>query len=172
MIFHRLRLINKDQKGFTLTELILAICIGAIITAVATLVIFQVIIGSARSINHMTAVRQVQSAGFWVSHDAQMASQEPDIEENGGNLESITLNWTDGDGTDNQVVYSLLDDNQLQRSHLLDSGTPTVATVAQYIDRASTTCEFTNGVLTFTVTATVGEQTETRTYKVAIRPSL
>ena len=76
MMFPRLGLIkrmNKDQKGFTLLEMLLAILIGSLIAGGITATIFQVVMGSARTNNHMIAVRQVQNAGYWVSHDAQMA---------------------------------------------------------------------------------------------------
>jgi prepilin-type N-terminal cleavage/methylation domain-containing protein len=181
MIFHRLRLINKDQRGFTLTELILAICISAIITAFITLTIFQVITGSARTNNHMTAVRQAQSAGYWVSHDAMMAQS---IAPPAGGF-PLTLTWTewaDGgpNGDEHEVVYSLVDGasgglKSLQRSYSVN-GTTETSIVAQFIDptekdgEPQTKCEFAGGKLTFKVTATVGKQSETRTYEVMPRP--
>ena len=177
MILHRLRLINKDQRGFTLTELILAICISAIITAFITLTIFQVITGSARTNNHMTAVRQAQSAGFWVSHDAQMAQQAPVIvEDTDDQLESIALNWTDWangglNGDEHEVVYTL-EYNKLQRNYSVNGEALAVAVVAEYInsDPDLTSCVWDGSLLTFTVTATVRGQTETRTYEVVPRP--
>ena len=169
MIYHRLGLINKGQKGFTLTDLILAIAITVIITAVITLTVFQVIAGSARTKNHMTAVRQVQSAGYWVSHDAQMA-QDVTTDDDPGTPELVTLTWTEWESPkhSHEVVYSLVD-NDLQRSDSVDGEAPTVAPVAEYID-ANTSCAWDGFVLTFTVTATVGEQSETRTYEVMPRP--
>jgi prepilin-type N-terminal cleavage/methylation domain-containing protein len=165
MIYHRLRLINKDQRGFTLTELILAICISAIITAFITLTIFQVITGSARTNNHMTAVRQAQSAGFWVSHDAMMAqvvTPTPDPDPDGFPL---ALTWTEWGGTVNNVTYTL-DGTELIRNH---NGQQ--SPVAQFIGSVEVSPRpYTSGVLTFTVTATVGKQSETRTYEVMPRP--
>ena len=79
MMFHRLRLINKNQLGFTLIELVMAIAISGVITGAITGTIFQVIVGSARTNNHMIAVTQVQDAGYWLSHDAQMIQQAPVI---------------------------------------------------------------------------------------------
>ena len=66
-------LINKDQRGFTLIELIVAIAITGLITGGITTAIFQVFSVNALSNNHMLALRQVQNAGYWISHDAQMA---------------------------------------------------------------------------------------------------
>jgi len=175
MIFNRLRLFHKNQMGFTLVEVILAIAISGIITGGITMTIFQVITGNIRTGNHMTAVRQVQNAGYWVSHDAQMA-QSVDATGASGFL---VLTWTDWANDDHQVVYSLLENNELQRSHSINGVTET-SLVAQFIDvtekdgKPQTRCEFTNGVLTFTVTASIGtgsqEQSETRIYEVAPRP--
>lgn len=61
------RLIHKDQKGFTLLELLIAIALSALITTGITAGLSQTFTGSARSANHMVAVRQVQEAGYWVS---------------------------------------------------------------------------------------------------------
>jgi type II secretory pathway pseudopilin PulG len=175
MIYHRLGLMHKDQRGLTLTELILAICITAIITAVITLTIFQMITGSIRTNNHMTAVRQVQSAGYWVSHDAQMAQS---ITPPGGGFPLI-LTWEDWETKDNhEVVYSL-DANKLQRQYVTKNASgdvidEKVAFVAEYIDIGQTSCTWDGDVLTLTVTAAVGDgmsaEEETRTYEVVPRP--
>ncbi len=59
--------LKKGEGGFTLLELLVAIAISAIITTSVTGAIFQTFTGSARSSNHMVAVRQVQEAGYWIS---------------------------------------------------------------------------------------------------------
>jgi prepilin-type N-terminal cleavage/methylation domain-containing protein len=176
MIFHRLGLINKNQLGFTLTEVILAIAIAGIITGGITTTIFSVVTGSARTSNHMTAVRQVQNAGYWVSHDAQMA-QPNSIDDNPSGGEFLVLGWTDWANDDHQVVYSLLADNKLQRSHSINDGTAETAIIAEYINPAMTSCVFTDtndddidDTLIFEVTATVQQQTETRVYEAVPRP--
>ncbi len=172
-----MRLINKSQRGFTLIELLVAIAITGLITGGLTMTIFQVLTGNARTSNHMTAVRQVQNAGYWVSRDAQMAqSVEPDPDPDGFPL---TLTWTDWDGDGYQVVYTLVDD-KLQREHYTNRDiypNPDATTlVAQYIDPepAKTNCDFAGGVLTLTVTASLGgdwqEASETRIYEVVPRP--
>jgi prepilin-type N-terminal cleavage/methylation domain-containing protein len=181
MIYHRLGLIHKDQRGFTLTELILAICISAIITAVITLTIFQMMTGSVRTNNHMTAIRQVQSAGYWVSHDAQMAQS---ITLSAGGF-PLTLTWEEWeDPKDNHEVVYTLEDEKLKREHVTKDtdgnvvGEPQVAFIAEYInsDDENTYCDWddVNGVLIFKVTATVGGgmsvKSETRTYEVMPRP--
>ena len=181
MIFHRLGLINKDQRGFSLTELMLAFLIAGIITAGITITIFSVVSGNIRTSNHMTAVRQAQSAGYWVSHDAQLA-QSIEIDDNplGGGF-PLVLSWTGWDDVEHEVTYSLEDmvggPKQLKQSYSIGSEL-TETIVAQFInpDSEKTKCEFTDGMLVFTVTATVGygsqEQSETRVYEIVPRPGL
>jgi len=167
------RLIHNNQKGFTMIEVIIAIAVTAIITGGITMTIFQVFDGNTRTSNHMIAVRQVQNAGYWVSHDGQMAqSVEPTADSDGFPL---TLTWADWDSGDvYQVVYSVVD-NELQREHYTNLTPDATTIVAQFIDLAN--CDFTdtNGdsvddTLILTITATVGTQSETRTYEVAPRP--
>jgi len=175
MMFHRLKSINKNQKGFTLVELIVAIAITGLIISAITVTIFQLFSISARSDSHMLAVRQVQNAGYWISHDAQMAQQEPVIVNDGGQLESIFLTWEGWDTTLHEVTYTL-EDTELKRSYWNDTGETSEILVAQYInpDSAKTKCDFTDGVLTLTVTASVGTwpkvESETRVYEVIPRP--
>jgi prepilin-type N-terminal cleavage/methylation domain-containing protein len=178
MKFPKLSLINKGQKGFTLMELALAMVIGGMIAASVTMTMFQIVDSSGRTSNHMTAVRQAQSAGYWVSHDAQMIQQEPVITENGGELESITFDWIDWEGNVYQVVYTFEDMSfgglkELQRVEHKNSNTKTTV-VAEFIDIENTSCVYTDGTLTFTVTVQVGAgsaaQIETRTYEVLPRP--
>jgi prepilin-type N-terminal cleavage/methylation domain-containing protein len=151
MKFPRLGLINKNQKGFTLIELVVAMLITAIISGGVTTAVFQVIVGSARTNNHMIAVRQVQDAGYWVSHDAQMA-QSIRIGDDPATpaTEFLTLTWTDWDNKVNQAVYSLENMSggtlkQLKRSHSLNGTPDATAIVAQFIDPTKTKCELTGG---------------------------
>jgi len=174
-MFNRLKKVNKNQKGFTLIELIVVIAITGLIITAVTVTIFQLFSISARSDNHMLAVRQVQNAGYWISHDAQMAwSVEPadeSVDEPDGTRFPLTLTWIDWDGTMNEITYALVG-GELQRSHSISGNTET-SIVAQYIDSTQTICQFANGKLTLTVTATVGgwqPASETRTYEVIPRP--
>ena len=184
MISQKLRLINRNQMGFTLIELVVAIAISGVITGAITTTIFQVIEGSARTNNHMTAVRQVQSAGYWVSHDVLMAQEvelaDEAVDDPDGTRFPFTLTWTEWDTNKViQVVYSL-DGNNFHRTRTANPGEPSETTseaiIAEFIDPApaNTKCEFTDGKLTFTVTATMGagsqEESETRTYEVVPRP--
>jgi len=177
-IFHILRSINRNQLGFTLMELMVAMLISSIICGSVTMTIFQVFDSSGRTSAHMTAVRQVRSAGYWVSHDVLMAqdvviadelSDDPD-----GSRFPFTLTWSDWTNNKvHEVTYRIVDD-ELRREDSINSGEPAVGIVAEFIDPENTSCEYTGGEFTLTVTATVGAgpaaQTEARTYEVNPRP--
>jgi len=171
MMRHKLGIINKNQLGFTLIEVLAALAISGMVSTGITMTLYQVVTGSTRTSNHMNAIRQVQNAGYWVSRDAQLIQGEPDIVKDGDDqLESITLTWTDWGGTLNTVIYTF-EGTELWR----DDGVQQ-ARIAQFINPAptKTMCDFTDGVLTFTVTVTIGsgsqEQSETRVYRVVPRP--
>lgn len=170
-IFHILRSINRNQLGITLMELAVAMLISGIISGSVTLTIFQVFDSSGRTSAHMTAVRQVRSAGYWVSHDVLMAQDLALAAEPGF---PFTLTWSDWTSNEiHTVVYSIVGD-ELQRAHSINSGAATVGIMAEFIDPANTSCQYTGGTFAFTVTVTVGAgsaaQTETRTYEIVPRP--
>ena len=179
MILDRLGLVHKNQRGFTLIEVLIAIAVTALIIGGITMAIFQTFTVSARTSSHMTAVRQVQNAGHWISQDAQMA-QEVDTNDDLGTpleLELVTLTWTEWvDGTVNTVIYSITADDELKRSHSEDGGPPTAMIVARFIDLAETKSELSDDTLILTITATVsdftGETSETGVYEITPRPNI
>jgi prepilin-type N-terminal cleavage/methylation domain-containing protein len=167
-----MKLLKTNQRGFTLIEIVIALGIFALVIAAATGTIAQVI-QSGRSSEHMTALRQVQSAGFWVSKDGIQAQT---ITTQGYLLYTSRTDWDDSEL--HETVYSLQDMpsgvlKQLQREEWLDGAPVSTIIVSRYIDPAQTSCSWnaTASALTFTVTATMNQQTETRTYQVQPRPA-
>ena len=164
--------LKKDQRGLTLVELLIVIAITGIITGGITMSIFQVFNINTRTANRMAAVSQVENAGSWVSPDVQM-SQSVETGVNSGF--PLTLTWEEwGTNNTHEVIYTLENMSgglkKLQREHSIDSVPDSTIVVAEYIDPAETSCDRDGLVLTFKVTATVGEQSETREYKVKPRP--
>ena len=166
---------KNGQRGFTLIELIVGLSIAVLVSGAAGIAIFQLMKGSEVNNTHMTAVRQVQNAGYWVSHDTRMAQ---DI--TAANLTPpsfLVFNWTEGDTLDEyEIIYTLEDipGSTLKKLHRNQSvnGTANITTfIAQHIDpdAARTNCLYGGSKLTLTITATAGagtsEQSETRKYE-------
>lgn len=163
----KLGFINKGQKGFTLMELMIAMAISGLIAGTITMTIFQIVDSSGRASNHMTVIRQAQSAGYWVSNDVRMAqliTTEDDLDGF-----PLVLHWTEWNGTVNVVTYTL-EGTEIIRDHNDEQDV-----IAQFIESVEVSPRpYLSGKLTFTVTATLGAgsaaQTETRIYEVAPRP--
>jgi prepilin-type N-terminal cleavage/methylation domain-containing protein len=173
----KMKRFKKGQRGFTLIEVLIVIGLTGLIAGGLTTTIMQVMTMSHHTANHMTAVRQVQQAGFWVSPDVQMA-QDIDTANDPGTpeFELLTLNWTEFGGSDTHtVIYTLEampsgDYDILWRKHYIGSSLDSKIKVAEYINPAQTSCVWAGGELNFTVTATVGDQSETKIYEVKPRP--
>lgn len=81
--------------------------------------------------------------------------------------------WNETGGTEYQATYTIVGD-LMMRSYSVDGGAPIQTHVAQYIDPYNSYCQFTNGRLTFTLTANAGggpsEVNELRQFQVLTRP--
>ena len=172
--------LHKDQRGLTIIELLVVIILTGLITTAITTTFFQVFDMNTRTANHMAALSQVQHAGKLVSEDI-LQSQSVNATESSGF--PLILTWTEGAaGYSHEVIYTLenmpsgeFKFKRLQREHKIDSVVESTTIVAEYIDSDQTSCNPlgvlpSGGTLTFTVTATVGEESEQRIYRVQPRP--
>ena len=175
----KMKKVTKGQRGITLIELIIAIAIAGLITGGITFAIMQILTINTRASNHMVAVRQVQQAGKEVSKDAlQSQPNAINASPSGGNF--LILGWTDWEGQENVVVYALNstpsspDLRRLERTHTVSFNGTIQSTahsvVAEYIDPDQTSFVPAGDAFIFTVTATVGDQSETRIYEIQPRP--
>jgi prepilin-type N-terminal cleavage/methylation domain-containing protein len=172
--------LHKDQRGFSILELVIVILLTGIITTAITTTFFQVFNMNTRTANHMIAVSQVQQAGKIVSED--MLEAQPDkIDDNPATGEFLILGWTAQNSTEVHSVTYTLEYGELWREETIetigDDPVTTSVRVAEYIDPDQTSCAWDSGVgvLTFTVTATVGkgtvhEESEQRVYRIKPRP--
>lgn len=174
-----------SEKGFTLIELLISISIISATIAAAGAAIYQMMSNTQRNADHMTAVRQVENAGAWISRDAQMA-----LSANG--TEDLTLPdflvlaWTTWDATGANPVYHSAryffegltgGVGTLMRNHWSSDGANQTTLIAQYIyydssDITNTSnANYENPLLTVKLTGTSEDILESREYKIKRRPN-
>jgi len=189
-----MKLMHGSQRGFTLVEVMVGVLIMGLVGLAAAAAIIQVV-NAGRNTTHMAALRQVQPAGYWVSGDGLQAqeviddtpatlpieiivSSHPEIAGIEG-TKILFFKWQDwGGGDTHDIVYSLQSTGSgslktLRRYEKINDGQWTPTLVAQYIDASATSCEWTDSshqTFNFKVTATVEQQTESRTYEITPRP--
>ena len=155
-------------------ETLVVVAITGIIAVGASIATIQVLNQSTRNTDYTTASRNTLNAINWISRDAQMAQ---DVEPNGASGFPLTLRWVEWDNSTHQIIYTL-EGSKIRRSYSINGGEPSEIMVAEYInaDTQMTNCASDNGVLTFTITASVGEghQTSnvTKVREISPRPSL
>jgi prepilin-type N-terminal cleavage/methylation domain-containing protein len=167
----KMKKLRKDQRGFSILELLMVIALTGLIAAAITTTFFQFFNMNTRTANHMIAVSQVQQAGKLVSED-MLEAQVDRIDDSPSGGKFLILGWANNITGDHDVTYTL-EDSELWREETISNPTPTTTSVrvAEYIDPTKTSCDWDDNVLTFTVTATVGDESETRVYQVKPRPS-
>jgi len=173
------RLVARNERGFTLIELVITLGIGGLLAAGITTAIFQVVTIPSSSSAHMTAVKQVESAIHWIRNDTWKA-QKIECNEDSDSGFPLTLTWVEweGDAAVHEVTYSIEDGN-LIRTHSVDDGEQKdeqKAIVAQHIEDNGemTRVERTPYGLKLTITATVPGfriATETRIVEINTRTS-
>lgn len=175
MIFHKLSFFSRNQSGLSLLEIAVTIVIISLITIGATMANTQVLNQTSSNNDYTTASRQILNTMYWISRDTQMAHKiQPDSGDSGFPL---TLRWMEWDNTSHTVNYTL-DNNRLIRSYSINGSEPAVISVAEYInqDTQMTNCVSDNGVLTLTVTSSVGEGAHvtniTKVRNITSRPNL
>lgn len=104
----------KNQRGFTLIEILIAMSISAVVIGGLAAGIYAVIHITGRGNSEIKALRDIQSAAYWISNDAQMAK---DVVLFGGDpSDNITLNWDDNLGEPHTSNFAL-SGNELIRNY-------------------------------------------------------
>jgi len=172
---------KRSERGFTIIELLVVMAIVALITGAATMTTPQLVKGTERNSDHMTAVCQVQNAGYWISHDALMAQNivtgdDPETPEH----EFITLDWSDWENGDvHKITYTFEDMpgglKKLKRQHLICNADGVeignkMTLIAEYINSASLSEQ--DSTWKLTIQACLRTETETRDYEIRPRVNL
>lgn len=154
-LFNGIKSICKGQRGFTAAEILVAVTIASLIGGGVVMTTFQVFTTSAQNSDHTVAAKEVRNVMYWVRRDAKVA-QAVQVDAGDSGL-PLVLSWADWDNTQHEVTYTLVGD-KLMRNHAVDGGTPVPLLVAEGInpDPTLTNCSYTNGMVTFKVTVTVG----------------
>jgi prepilin-type N-terminal cleavage/methylation domain-containing protein len=140
--------LKKDQKGLTLLELIIAIAITSLITGGIGTIVYQIYTSSARSSNHMVAVREVQDTGYWVSAYAYMAQNATITGVSGF---PVILQWVNFEPSGrHKVVFTLTSSSGGLRgsyyvNDVLDSARTDKIPVFEFIDSNKTNCQVSGG---------------------------
>ncbi len=102
---------TRDEKGFSLLNLAVAIAISAIIAAGAGMTTVQLLSGPRYSRDGMTAIRHARNVGYWLGKDILMAhtvttTDDPET----GDIEFVILSWKDWEtGDTHDIRYIWLD---------------------------------------------------------------
>jgi len=182
MIFHRGLI--KNQKGFTLIELLVALAITGLISIGITRGIFQVLNINVLTSNRVIAITEVENAGYWITRDAEMAQSIVTGTEN------LTLAWVwEYESAGNtyidtyEVCYTYAD-SELRRDQTIttdkydssgdlveppDDPSHNSMLVAEHITAITPSMDVKK--LTVSVTASIGEIEEQRTYEITPRPN-
>jgi len=163
------------QAGFTFIEVIVAVAISGVIALGASIASAQVLSQTTRNNDYTLASRNALNALYWISHDASMAQT---INGTAGfpQTEDISLFWRGWDNTRYSANYTL--ENGVLTRIYSENGTVTTMVIASNInsDPLLTHCVYADGILTFTITSSVGEGDKvvsvTKVRQITPRPGL
>ena len=155
MIF--LRGFIKNQEGFTLIEMLVALAITGLIGTVIAMSIFQVFNINDSTSNRVIAITEVGNAGYWIMRDAKMAQNIIfDTEA------ALTLAWAGYESAVNKVSYTYAGSELWRQVTTYDCSGVEIATSQMLV--AKHTVITIDGV-TVTITASIGDVEEARTYE-------
>ncbi len=176
---------KKGEKGFTLIELLIASTIMVIVGGAATATTFQISKGIGDSNDQMSAINQVQNAGYHICNDSQVAYSV--VADNLEYPNFLVLTWSEqdydgGEPTYHSVTYYFADLSEgvgkLKRNHWNSNGVNEETLIATYIyydpdDTDNTSkASYQDGTLTVRLRAIVEDIRETREYRIMNRPNL
>jgi prepilin-type N-terminal cleavage/methylation domain-containing protein len=175
---------KKQEIGFTIIELLIASSIMALASIAAGMALWQIFGGTEDNNDHMTALHQVQNAGYWISRDTQMA-----ISVNTTDTlvfpSFLNLGWTEWDDTGaptyHLIYYYFVNGSgnlySLQRRHSISGGTHQDTVVADNIfyqpgvEYSSNTTS-NSSIIHIDITSIINDVRESREYQIKRRAGL
>ena len=169
-----------SQRGFTLTEIIIVLIISALLLVGSSQMVYHMVVTSTKDRAKADALCQVQYVGFWISEDVMQARPEGVILSGGNETDPsvlhfpITIEWTQWNGVEHEVVYSIeyYENWTLSRDVTKGSSSDLGKTVVgEFLDLAGTKCYWdisgnATDVLKLEVAANVDGQVASRTYEI------
>lgn len=163
------------QKGFTLIEIVMTLGISAVILSAVGFSTVQLFNMNTRNTLYMTAVRQVQNAGYWLTRDTVMANADNiSVVNTVPTKPQLILNWHSDPNTLHQTVFTY-DTTTGILTRAVDGGAndriaehlTTMTFTPTVVDGVTNTVDF-NIVATVTSWNLTGE--EERNYSASPRP--
>ncbi len=173
----------RDCRGFTLVELLVALAIGSMLSIGTLGVLNQILVLAPMSENNLVAIRQAQSAGYWIGRDgasAQAITCDNSTPLSTGN--PLVISYIKWDATKTTISYSVDDNSTLQRQMVVTNELTGAEISRNQIRIAENIASITalysqpdiynsRKILTLTITTQVGNATQTRVYKISPWPS-
>ncbi|MFC2044069.1 PilW family protein [Chloroflexota bacterium] len=136
----------KQQRGFTLVELVLGLAIGGAVVAVIGMTITTLLLNYQEPTIREILLQQVHNAGFQMMRDINMSSDVYVGDQNGFPF-IVNIPVDQNEDNDYHVDY-LFDDDKLKRQQFDSLDIMTVENViASYVDTDNTHFENTEGSL-------------------------
>jgi len=156
---------NAGESGMTLVELLAAMGIGALVIGLIAASLTQFLGVTSRGHEKLAIAHDYRDAFNWLNHDAQMAVASLATAEPG----NVTLSWSNAGSGDSYQVQYQQSGSELVRTSTVD-GVTTSRPVARALEPAGLTASKNGNVLTVSITSGEGEQVQTRTETVTMRP--
>ncbi len=170
---------KRGEKGMTVIEVIVAVAISAIISAVAVMTVAQIVRSSESNNDCTTTVRQAQNLGHWISRDVLMAQtvtagDDPETTTDVEFITSTWLDWETGDTHDIRYLWfdsadslKILKRNQVTRDMDGVEVENRTTLVADNIYAAD--FSFQDGIWRLSVETRSGDKSVTREYEIGYR---
>lgn len=168
------------RDGFTLLETVIALSLLSLVAYGGTMTVSTVVRGTQRSSDEMTALRQVQNVGYWISRDFMNAQTiAPGDDPGTPQVEFVSLFWTDWETAETYNIYYYSQDASggllrvMRHVRVLDSNMNVLSDTTQSVGEnmvGAPTISQGLSVWRVVIQARSGQQTETREYDILPRP--